>query len=150
MHEPFRIAPKLGAELMKSYEIRAPRETHFRVGTCEEAECEAYRHGWRTAVDVGTELGARQAFYIRNTSGRRFTEARSESDGRIMFTFEPGQKCFREHPIPLEREPLYIVRDGDHRGNPHRTEARVHASAADWVDDFATHQSALAERIERG
>lgn len=148
MH-PFRLAPKIGAEHVKSYEIRAPRDTHFREGTCEEVECDAYRHGWKTAVDTSTELGARQAFYIRNTSRRHFTEE-AYPDGRVIFTFSAGQRCFRAHLVPLEREPLYIVRDGDWRGNPRGTEPRIHVRPEDWVDDFANHQSALADRIERG
>lgn len=146
-----RPEPQLGAEHMKTYEIRAPLTSHWRVGTCAEDNCAAYERGWRTTVDEGTDLGRGQAYYIRKQSGRKFVETRDDVSGTLtIFEFESGQKCFREHQVRLDRTELFIVRDGDFRGNPRGSEALKHARPADWVDDFAEHQATLADRLERG
>jgi hypothetical protein len=50
----------------------------------------------------------------------------------------------------LDRAPLYVVRDGDHRGNPRGTRDRLHQNPGNWVDDFATHQQAIADEIKKG
>lgn len=138
------IIPALPSQHFKTYEILAPLSTHFRPATCEEIECPAYVNGWKTIVPA--DSGAAQ--YIRSgTSGRRFVEAQSPyeienglTDGMAEFIFEPGQKCFAsdKHRVPLEREPLYIARGGDARGNPLR-ERRVHTRPEDWTEDFAEH-----------
>lgn len=144
--QPFRIEPVLPPQAMKTYQILAPVESHFRDATCAEADCPAFLHGWATAVNEATELGQRQAHYIRKLSGRAFVEARHEA-GLTTFTFEAGQRCFGEHKVPLGRPEIFVVRDGDWRrsANPRR-----HANADDWVDDFATHQLRLADQIQRG
>ena len=138
-----RVEPKGPAHVYKTYQIVSPLSTHWRDGTCEEAGCKGYEFGWQTAVDEATDLGARQAHYIRRQSGRRFTERRTEI-GLTAFVFEPGQTCFATHKVPLERPELYVVRGGDWRGNP-RGDVRRHSSPDAWVDDFATHQ----DRIDR-
>lgn len=140
-----RIAPAGRVEAYKTYQIVAPRSTHWRPATCAEVECAGHTRGWVTIVPAD---GA-QAVYIRTQSGRKFTE--NTADGMATFAFPAGQSCFRsrDHMVPLEREPLYIVRGGDWRGNPFG-DRRQHARAADWVEDFAEHQSALADQIEEG
>lgn len=150
MGQPFRIAPKLPASAMRTFQISSPVASHFRQATCVEARCEAYLSGWATMADETTEQGQRAAYYIRHDSGRRFTEARSEL-GITVFTFEPGQRCFASdaHRVPLERPALFVAREGDWRGNPRGVEARI-MRADDWVDEFATHQAVIAQAIERG
>jgi hypothetical protein len=145
----FRITPNLPAADYKTYQLLAPRSTHYRSASCAEAHCAFREHGWQSIVDVSTDLGRAQAEYIRRECGRRFSETRDEH-GRAVFTFEAGQRCFREHQVPLDRPPLYVVRDGDWRGNPRGTEPRIHTRPEDWVDDFATHQDRLSRTIERG
>ena len=151
MRQPFRVAPHLPAAAMKTYQILAPAGTHWRAATCAEVDCGAYLHGWATRVDEATDMGARQAHYIRRQSGRAFSAARDEA-GLTVFTFPPGQRCFRasDHRVRLDRAEFFVVRDGDWRGNPRGTQPRQHVRAADWVDDFANHQQALANRLERG
>ena len=144
-----RMAPALPADQMKTYAIHAPLNTHFRDATCEESDCQAYQHGWRSTIDETSNLGQMQAHYIRRESGRGFTEEKTE-DGMTVFTFKPGQKCFQQHKARLDRAELFVVRDGDWRGNPRGTEARVHKRAADWVDDFAEHQDRIHTLAERG
>jgi len=143
-----RITPALPPQAMKTYALAAPLQTHWRPATCEEVDCPQYLHGWKTVVDETTDLGREQAAYIREKSGRRF-EATWDG-GLTTFVFEAGQQCFATHQQPLEREPIYLVRDGDFRGNPRGTSARVHTRAEFWVEDFGGHQQRLADRIKEG
>ncbi len=148
MREPTRLQPQLPPASMKTYALAAPLATHFRPVTCEEVGCAAQAAGWRTVTDEATEIGQRQAHYIRSQSGRRYAETR---EGALtVFTFEAGQRCFAAHQLPLEREPLYLVRGGDWRGNPRGTRTRIHQRPEDWVEDFAEHQQNLAALLERG
>jgi hypothetical protein len=148
MAQPFRLQPALPVTAYKTYQVLMPKSTHTRPARCEEVECAAHQRGWVTRVDVTTELGQAQARYIRNQAGRAFTTA--QLPGNIVaFQFPAGQQCFAEHRVSLERPALYVVRDGDWRGNP--TGRRMqHASDRDWVDDFGEHQLNLKDRIERG
>lgn len=128
----------------KTYQIVAPASTHWREATCAEVECEAYAWGWDTVVDASTDLGARQAKYITGKSGRAYYESRDGS--MVTYTFTPGQTCFATHRLPLEREPIYLVRGGDVR----RYTSRTQRNGDDWLEDFAEHQDMLHTEIERG
>ncbi len=142
-----RAEPQLPAAAMKTYSISSPKATHHRRATCAEVDCQAQLRGWATEVDVSTELGARQANYIRMKSGRAFIA--TEAGTIVRFTFPAGQTCFAEHLVPLGRPEFYLVRDGDWRGNPRGTSAQRH-NADTWVDDFANHQQKLADRLQEG
>jgi len=143
-----RISPQLPVEAVKTYSVLQPIPTHFRTGSCAEARCPNMQYGWRSTIDERYDLGRAQAHYIRKESGRRFTEILAPS-GLTEFTFQAGQTCFAQHSISLDREPLYIVRGGDWRGNP-RGETRRHVNGAEWVEDFAEHQQTLADRLAQG
>jgi hypothetical protein len=143
-----RIQPALPVQAYKTFEVRRPLATHFRPGTCAEADCPAYERGWTTNVDESTDLGQAQAHYIRKESGRRFREE-SHPEGMTAFVFEAGQKCFAEHRVPLDRPALYVVRGGDWRGNPLR-EFYQHSRPDFWVEDFALHQAGLRAVQDRG
>lgn len=143
-----RITPAAGPEHYKSYSWRRPLSTHWRAATCAEYRCRAWRFGWTTVVDTATDLGQRQADYIRHDRSRQHHEERSGTS-LISFTFPPGQQFFagsaaHEHRKPLERPPLLLVTGGDWRGNPRNVPAVLHKRPEDWVDDFATHQEMLA------
>lgn len=146
-----RIQPGLPAHAMKTYELRQPLDTHFRVATCAEVECEQWAHGWQTGLDLTNAEQVWLANWVRVRSGLVFKY--TQLDTKVIFTFPPGQQCLRSriqpHRVPLDREPVHIVRGGDWRGNP-RQERRVHVRGKDWVDDFATHQDRLATRLEQG
>lgn len=146
--EPFRIQPALPVQSMQTYQIQAPQSTHYRPGTCEEADCPQYINGWVSLIDESTELGQRQANYIRSHSGRRFVREPVDSNGPVKYTFEAGQKCFGSHQVRLDKPELFLVHAGDHRLN--LGTVRRHVNADDWVDDFANHQDEIATRIERG
>ena len=153
-----RIPPALPAHAYKTYVIAAPLATHWRGPVpCSEYQCKEYLNGWDTPVDERTDLGQRQAHYIRAESGRRFTEERDDA-GLTWFHFEPGQQGFASrtasldhsrHMVRLDREEIFAVRGGDWRGNPARS-SHVHTRAGDWADDFANHQGKLATAYERG
>lgn len=147
MFELSRPQPLMDAAAYKTYEMRSPLSTHFRPATCAEVDCPHYLHGWRVRVEALTE----DLLHAAQNSGRAYTE-QSIAEGETYLVFAAGQPCFKasQHRKRLDRPPLYIVRDGDHRGNPRGTKARLHQRAQDWVEDFATHQQAIAEEIEKG
>jgi hypothetical protein len=133
------------AQAYKTYQVLVPPTTHTRPATCEEVDCDPYRKGWSTTLSLEGQAGM---IHTVRTSGRPFTEA---TDGTsVTFVFEPGTKCFKsgQHRIQVKPE-LYVVRGGDHRGNPtgHR---RQHTRPQDWVEDFATHQLTLADKLKEG
>lgn len=150
VHSPdgMRLPAALPMGAYKTYQIVTPLHSHFRPATCAEVECEAHAHGWITRVDEATELGQRQAHYIRQQSGRAFREQR-EASGLTSFVFQAGQKCFQQHRVRLERPEIYVRRDGDWRGNPTGNVVR-HQRPADWQEDFAEHQDRIATELERG
>ena len=136
----FRIPPALPANARTTYGIAAPISTHTRPATCGEVDCEAIEHGWFTRVDETTDLGRRQAHYIRHDSGRPHNESRAE-DGITEFVFSPGLQCFVNHRIPLDRDPIFLVQHGDHRKT--FGPARVHDSGDHWVEDMSGHLDTL-------
>lgn len=141
------IVPNLGAEAFKTYEIIAPLSTHFRPASCLEANCRSYENGWQTRVLPGTPEHA----MVLSLKGKYvYTGPVRQEDGTDLFTFAPGQPCFRQsqHRVRIEREPFYVVRGGDGRGNP-RGERRSH-TPENWVNDFAEHQDKIATARERG
>lgn len=129
----------------QTYAILAPISTHFRKGTCAEAECANHLNGWITRVPAGSAMEA-----MVRSSRRHWVSENLMPGGVIEFRFEPGQQCFlAPHNVRLEREELFVVRGGDDRGNP-RGNKRLHASPADWTEDFMEHQAGLVEEAERG
>jgi hypothetical protein len=153
--QPFRPTPKAPSWAYKTYVIKAPLRTHWRKATCKEVECKAFREGWKTVVPVDSP----QAQYIRAHAGRAYTETRAthhDSQGNELplvgmtcFDFPPGEQPFASeehdnHRISLERDPLFIVRGGDYRGNPTGYRRR-HTKPEFWVEDFANHQQHRAD-----
>lgn len=142
----FRLQPQGPPQSYKTYALFQPVKTHFRTGTCQEAECSAYTNGWKTIVDVSTNLGQKQANYIRLHSGRKFTFTQ---DGTLVtFAFASGQQCFREHKVSLQREPVFKIKGGDWRGNPLSVPTQI-VKPQSWVDDFGENQEKIVRRIER-
>lgn len=133
----YRVPPAYPARFYQTFAIKVPRR-HQRVASCEEVGCAAREHGWETTADEATELGQRQAHYIRAESRRRFDEHRNGA-GLTVFRFVPGQTCFNEHRVQDGPE-TYLVREGDWRGG---NLLRQHVSPSDWVEDFAGHQDKI-------
>jgi hypothetical protein len=143
------MAQRLGPESFQTFGIVAPKETHTVPATCEEVECEQYVRGWQMKIDLGTDLGQKQAYYIKHHSGRAY-KVIDQYDGLVTLEFRSGQPCFREHRKSIERDPIFRVRGGDARGNPLRTPTRVHKKPEFWVEEFAENQDRIATAIEKG
>lgn len=146
--------PKPGPEAYKTYQIFAPLSTHFVPATCAEVDCPRYLNGWRTTLDPTNADHEWLCEWIRKRSKRKFEEFR-RPDGLVEFTFASGQECFakaerRPHMRRLDRPEHFLVRDGDNRGNPFGTRARLHQRPEHWVEDFAEHQDRLARVQQRG
>jgi hypothetical protein len=149
-----RAAPVRRVDQMKTYGLSAPQATHYRRASCREVECVNYANGWRSGFDVTDPVKANAARLIRLHSGRLFTveEIRGgplNTVQMVIFTFGPGQECFQQHSVPLEREPVLYVRDGDWRGNDTGFK-HVFKSNTDWVDDFGAHQEMIKGAFEQG
>lgn len=148
MQELFRIMPNMDPQDYKTYQIVSPTETHYREAKCQEVDCSNYREGWKTVIDEATDLGKQQAYYIRNRSGRKYRENRTA--GITEFIFYSEQQCFANHQVPNGRPELYLVKEGDFRGNPRGTDPIIHSDARFWLEDFAEHQDKLKTTLERG
>lgn len=141
-----RFHPLLPVQVMQTYSVAQPLATHWREATCQEVDCEHQALGWMTLVDERTGLGQAQAAYVRRQSKREFREEK-RADGLTVFIFAAGQRCFRKHKVPLERDALFRKTHGDWRGfvAPPRT-----MRGQDWIDDFAEHQDRIARKIKEG
>jgi len=140
---------RLGSEVYQTFQIAAPKETHTVPATCEEVECAQYLRGWKMKIDLATELGQRQAYYIKHQSGRAYT-VESQHDGLVTLHFRANQECFQQHRKSIERPPVFRVKGGDKRGNPLRLPTRVHKKPEFWVEEFAENQDRLARVQEKG
>jgi hypothetical protein len=148
-----RPAPVRRVDQMKTYGLSAPQATHYRRASCKEVECPNYANGWRSGFNVTEPEQANAARIVRLHSGRLFTvEELADSLGKVekvIFTFGPGQECFQQHRVALERDPVLYVRDGDWRGNDTGFK-HVFGSNTDWVDDFGEHQEKIKAAFEQG
>lgn len=144
-----RNRPSLDPRFYKTYGWHRPVVSHYRPATCEEADCDAWRYGWVTTVDITSDLGRRQYDYITHDKTRTYTVTQPAA-GIFKFAYQPGHPCFDSgnHRVLLGRPPIFTVRSGDWR--QFTSPATVHRYAEDWVDDFANHQDRLATAIRRG
>lgn len=144
-----RADQRLKPEDMKTFQIKAPEVTHFRTISCEQAECKNYLRGWRMVIDLNTDLGRQQGRYIKYSAGRSY-EVTDQREGLVELEFAKGQPCFERHQARVEEIPaVFVVKDGDYRGNPRGTPARVHTRAEHWVEEFAENQDWLRTNQER-
>jgi hypothetical protein len=142
-----RVRPKMAPGAYRSFEVRSPLATHFRDASCKEARCEHYLNGWISEIDVSTQQGKVWAEAIKR-SGRGFTV---ETVGALtVFRFEAGQRCFAApHKVPVGRPELFVVRDGDWRGNPTgRVDKGVRPP--EFVERMAENLDALSGALRRG
>lgn len=147
LNRPWQTKNYPGAEHFKTYRISAPTRTHRRRATCAEVDCPKRARGYRAQFDVSTVQGRANAQAVESSGKKRTFEV---AGPMVTYTFPSGQDCFDVHTVTLEREPLYIVQGGDHRGNPRSVGRVTHSSAQAWVDDFGEHQLGVAQRVQRG
>jgi hypothetical protein len=146
LHRVYNSSVPVG--VYQTFTLARPRTPDFwRNATCDEVNCRRKREGWRTVLDIGTATGARDAKWIVDHSGRHGTIERAGN--QVTFTFAAGQDCFERHRVAHEREPVYIVRDGDHRGNP-TGRRRIHQRGADWVDHMQNDLDKLRQARKQG
>lgn len=146
-HQPFRFQPLGDPGDYVTYSISAGRDTGV-VAACKDVGCHAWLYGWETFADESdlAPLGGKaRADYIRQESGRTFTEHRT-AEGMTVFRFEAHQRCFAEHRTNPD---VFRVRDGDWRGNPTQR-IRLHANGRDWLDDLIEHEGGLADLRQKG
>lgn len=143
MGEAFRLPPQGPAEAYQTFSVKSRPDRAVKT-VCERVHCQAWREGWESVIDESTDLGKAQAQYIRTQSGRTFRELHTE--GLTVFRFESGQRCFAEHQTIPE---LYLVRDGDHRGNP-TGQRRIHTRPGDWVEHMQEEFGRFDEDRRRG
>lgn len=146
-----RITPQVEARFYQTFQIKAPTGTHWRRVPCDGSgvNCRAAEFGWKMTIDLNTELGQRQARYIKYESGRRF-EIAEQKDGMVTLIFPGGQPCFNVHQVRTDRPEVYAVKGGDHRGNPLKTPTRVHKKPEFWVEEFAENQDRIARVQQKG
>jgi hypothetical protein len=144
-----RITPKGEPQNYRTFQVTAPIATHTRIASCEEVECPQYARGWKMTIDLNTDLGQKQAHYIKNLAGRSYKKT-SAVGGLVELEFAANQPCFGEHRVRLDRPEIYRVKGGDFRGNPLRTPTRVHKKAEFWVEEFQINQDRLKTAEERG
>lgn len=147
LNRPWETPDYPGPAVFKTYQILAPIRTHRRPATCAEVDCVKRARGFRAQFDVSTVQGRDNASYIERC-GLRFT--REVTGSMVTYTFPAGQNCFDKHSVSLQREPLYVVRGGDHRGNPRNIPRVNHRNARSWVDDFGEHQETIIAQQRRG
>ena len=141
-----RIAPQGQVNDYKTYQIVSPLSTHWEPATCQQVDCPDYLNGWRVRIEgLPPEM-----IHAAKTSGRKFSELEISASEHWM-VFEAGQSCFRasEHRRLLDKQEIFIARDGDYRGNP-TGNVRRHTRPEFWLEDFAEHQDQLAQRIQQG
>ena len=144
----------LDPRFYKSYSMNAPLRTHWRAATCEEVDCADYLNGFVLHCDLGTELGQKQLAFIR---GDRSRSPKAEKVGGTLvdFFYPPGTECFAStqklatHRVPIGRPPVYLVADGDWRGNP-TGRIRRHRNGGDWAEDFAENVDRFRTMQQRG
>lgn len=142
-----RPIPLLPASARKTFSILMPTESHWRKATCVEVDCPRYLKGWKAQVEVMTPA---QIHSIK-AAKYKYREL-SVKPGETWWLFEAGQACFQaaDHRIQLGKPELFVVRDGDWRGNPRRTPALRHKRPELWVEQFSEHQANLARAREAG
>lgn len=120
--------------LQTRFQLVRPPGSHWRRATCAEVQCVAHLEGWDTVLPADDD----RCDYIRARSGRAFTEHRVDG-GLVAFRFPPGQTCFAaaDHQVPIEREPLYLVRG-------HRP--RQHTRGELWVEDMSERLDVVRDR----
>lgn len=141
-----RIPPQGRVQDYKTYQIVSPLSTHWRPATCVETGCPDYLKGWRIRLEgLPPEMA-----HAARTTGRKYAEL-DVTETEHWLVFEAGQPCFRaaEHKALLDKQEIFIARDGDFRGNPSGN-VRRHTRPEDWQEDFAIHQDQLAQRIQQG
>lgn len=142
-----RPIPLLPASARKTFSILMPVKSHWRKATCAEVDCPRYLRGWKARLEVMSE----QQIHRIKRGGWRY-QVLCVAPGETWWLFDAGQRCFQaaDHRIQLGKPELFVVRDGDWRGNPRLTPVIKHKRPEFWVEQFSEHQDKLARARESG
>lgn len=132
---------RLEPDRYRTFQIAAPRATHWRRASCEEVECERYATGWIVDIEALTEQQRQHVL------ASRYQFRETDWDGKRVWHFAAGQPCFEGHQVPVGRPALYLVRNGDWRASEIVHE---HRTPEAWRDDCAEHQDRWATIAGRG
>lgn len=141
-----RIAPLGQPQEYRTFQITSPISTHWRPATCAEIDCPHYLGGWRVRVEGLTP----EMLHSATTSWRKYSELHV-AEGENWLVFEAGQTCFRAstHKKLLDRQEIFIARDGDFRGNP-TGKVRKHTRPEFWLEDMQENQGRLSDLHKQG
>ena len=120
VHRPYPRADGQRFQVTRSRAVQGhrgvahvPDPAFWRKATCQEVNCAHWEKGWQTVLDLSPQqdvgrLGFTRAQYnyIREKSGRSFTEHWVGAE--VTFYFPAGQTCFRDHHLPLARDPVFL------------------------------------------
>ena len=105
--------------------ITRPRGSHSRIASCADVDCQEYRLGGKTVLNMSDPVHRGHAEFIRTL--KMNCQERRVGDTMVEFIFAPGQECFtgrsNKHRVELERESV-MKKDGQLL-NPYQ-----------WVDEM--------------
>lgn len=120
------------------YKLKQRKAPRSRLATCDEVQCWPYVHGFELPIDEATDLGKRQAHYLR-ADRTRPKPVEQRVGALTTFRYPPGTKCFAtespEHWVAVDQ---FFIARGQH------TSPRL------WTEQFEENQGIIADRIARG
>lgn len=122
----------------RSYGVSNPTATHTRSASCDEVACKAHAGGFSVIADEATTEGQARLKALADhnvVNGRRFT--RTQVGTVHTFTFPPGERCFAQHRVPVDRPQFHTI---THIG------ARRSVGPDEWLDDFDGHLTTLRKQ----
>jgi hypothetical protein len=126
----------------RTHAIRQPLGTHYRIITCQEAQCTAYHNGWVFEVkDIDPDMAA-----AIKASGKRYQYVASDDGDTLVFA--PGQECFAVHRRNLDREAFFYTGRGDQRTFTPRNAQQLRSGL--WVEHFEEHLDKIKTELEKG
>lgn len=143
-----RVPDKGPAHLYTTFGIRTKESEHWRQATCEETNCGYYIKGFNVEVDESKPIGEKNAVLLRQDKTRSPKESHNEY-GMTVFSYPPGTNCMNKHQVRIPKPEIFIVKGGDHRGNPKGTPTRIHTKAEFWVEEFAEVQDKIKTQVEK-
>jgi hypothetical protein len=154
------MRPSLPDRAYDTYGIVMPKTTHTRRARCEEVACDAHVHGWKTLLDTSIPQQRELArLVVKNEGNRRWT---AEQAGHLVtFTFPAGQQCFAEHRVPLDRPPVFTLKNGKGFAPKWGDHVELHNGAIfipgtrtirgeEWMERLGENQQAIIDAQKRG
>lgn len=142
-----RVPVTASPDFYTTFSIQTTDKEHWRKATCEEVNCPYYIKGYKVETDESKPVGQKNAHLLRTDRSRKYTETRNEY-GMTVFTYPVGTACMNLHKVRIEKPEIFVVKGGDHRGNPKGIPTRVHTKAEFWAEEFSETQDKIIKRIE--